>query len=59
MAEKDLAWQLADAIRRVLIREHYEDCRCAERLVNECGRRRLDEAFKLYCRVHPEHFEVF
>lgn len=57
--ESDLAFELAEAIRRALIHEHYPGCKCARQLKNECDRRRLGEAFKRYAAIHPEHYPVF
>ncbi len=43
----------------VLTHEHYPGCECSKKLRNECDRRRLDEAFKLYVEQKPGEFEVF
>jgi len=59
VSDRDLAWDLAEAIRFVLIHGHYEDCLHAQQNSCNCERRRLEEAFKRYAAARPEKFEVF
>jgi len=59
MRESDWAWELAEAIRMVLINAHYERCECAKNLHNGCNRKRLEAAFKRYTDAHPELFPIF
>ena len=51
MRDDELVTILGEAIRRVLINEHYPNCTCSKILRNQCNKRRLEEAFQLYSKV--------
>jgi len=55
--DQELAKRLGEAIRATLAGEHYPkpECECSGRPAarNLCGKRRLEEAFKLYLAHYP------